>query len=328
MENSLKFQVYPVYYSRNSHASFNAFKLIRGILRFGESGKPKIGLALGAGAARGIAHLGVIDVLRAHDIPIHCISGTSMGAVVGGMMASESLAELWETLRNTSIRSIISNMDPALIPAHGILKGKKAFDMLEGWFGNARIEDTTIPFGCIATDINTGERIVMRNGSIAAAIRASMSIPVIFYPWKFEGSWYIDGGLVDPVPVELCREMGADAVIAVDVLKDLTVTGRDLDLPTHIPGVFREIEVKMKGMFKRNKSAIPGNILELALNAVQMAQKNLTVERFKQSKPDIIISPCLEGYTGSEFNLAEEIAEKGRIATRSQMDKIKKLAGN
>ncbi len=300
-------------------------ELLKRLFRSEEVKKPKIGLALGAGAARGIAHLGVIDVLIENDIPIHCITGTSMGAIVGGMMASGCLDHLRKTLLDTNVRSIISNLDPVLIPMHGMIKGKKAFRMLEGWLGETQIENTVIPFGCIVTDIKTGARVVVRDGHLATAIRASMSIPVIFYPWKFRGKWFIDGGLADPVPVELCREMGADVVIAVDVLNDLTVPEKNAEKPENIPEVLREAEKMLKNLFRRRSNAVPGNILELALNAAQMAQKNLTIERFKQSKPDIIIAPCLEGYTGSEFNLAEEIIDKGRSAATSSIDDIRRL---
>ena len=189
-----------------------------------ELGGKKIGLALGSGAARGLAHIGVLEVLTKEGIPIDMIVGTSAGAGVGALYA-RGLDIDWvkkETLAlATNWTKIAPLIDPSL-PKTGLIKGKKIKDLLAYYIGgNIKFSDLKIPFACIATDIDTGEEVVIERGSVPEALRASISVPTIFTVVKWEGRYLVDGGLVNPVPVSVVKRMGADFVIAVNVAPDI-----------------------------------------------------------------------------------------------------------
>ena len=181
--------------------------------------KQKIGLALGGGAARGMAHIGVLNVLEREGIPIDLIAGTSSGAVVGALYArSKNAGLIKQRVIDLSQRRITRLIDPAL-PRTGFIKGQKFNDLLASFLdGNIKFSDLLIPFACTATDIDTGEAVVFDRGSVIEAVRASISLPGIFTVAKRQARYLVDGGLANPVPVDLARKMGADFVIASNVI--------------------------------------------------------------------------------------------------------------
>ncbi len=180
--------------------------------------RKKVGLALGGGAARGLAHIGVLNVLEKEGIPIDMIAGTSMGAIVGALYAAgKSPAEIRRAMTKLNLYRMVSLIDFA-IPTSGFIKGKKITDWLRSIIGGVHFEDLKIPFACNATDIGLCEEVVMNRGPVAEAVRASASIPVVFTPAKWHGRYLVDGVLLDPIPVRVVREMGADLVIAVNVV--------------------------------------------------------------------------------------------------------------
>jgi NTE family protein len=176
--------------------------------------RPKIGLALGAGAARGIAHLGVLRTLEKYKLPVDFIAGSSMGALVGALYACgidvNFLIKFANELRTKSWVDLC-------MPRTGLISGKKVETMLQMLTRNRTFDQLKIPFAAVTTDIERGEAVVIKEGNVAAAVRASISIPVIFKPVRMDGRLLVDGGVVDRVPVSVVREMGADMVIAVDV---------------------------------------------------------------------------------------------------------------
>lgn len=176
--------------------------------------RPKIGLALGAGAARGIAHLGVLKVLEKYKLPVAFIAGSSMGALVGALYACgidiNFLIKFANELRTKSWVDLC-------MPRTGFISGKKVETMLQLLTRNRNFDQLDIPFAAVATDIERGEPVIIKEGNVAAAVRASISIPVVFKPVRMDGRLLVDGGVVDRVPVSVVREMGADIVIAVDV---------------------------------------------------------------------------------------------------------------
>jgi NTE family protein len=177
---------------------------------------PRIGLALGSGGARGLAHIGVLEVLEAHDVRVDVIAGASIGALVGGLFASGTdLPGLRRIASDTSLRSVLPLFDPSF--RHGSLSGTKLQRLIEGWVGGRRIETCSIPLAVVATDLGSGETVIFREGDLTSAVRASVSVPGVFRPVHLEGRWLADGGLSLPVPAEPLREMGADVVIAVDL---------------------------------------------------------------------------------------------------------------
>jgi len=178
----------------------------------------KIGLALGAGGARGLAHIGVLKALEQKNICIDYITGTSIGALVGGLYALTKDIVLIESLfyRSQTKEFVESFSDPSL--TSGLIKGDKVLNLFSEYIKEETlIEDTQIPFATITTDLRSGERVVLKSGSLKQAIRASISLPVIFSPVEYENYLLVDGGLVEPVPIQAVKEMGAQKIIGVNL---------------------------------------------------------------------------------------------------------------
>ncbi|QQS60906.1 MAG: patatin-like phospholipase family protein [Candidatus Moraniibacteriota bacterium] len=183
------------------------------------SSSPIIGLALGSGGTRGLAHIGVLKILEENNIPIHCIAGSSIGSMIGGYYASGlSVSEIESLASGTNWRKLLSVLfDPNL--RHGLLNGGKVESFLNDTLKEKTIEKCRIPFTAVATDLKTGECVLLNKGAMASAIKASMSIPLVFKPTEKEGKILADGGLSSPVPARIVRGMGADIVIAVNLDK-------------------------------------------------------------------------------------------------------------
>lgn len=179
----------------------------------------KIGLALGSGGARGLAHIGVIKVLEENNIPINFIAGSSIGSLIGGLYAAGlTIKEIEKIALETNWRQIFSVLfDPYF--KQGLISGKKLEKIIKNYLQEKNFEDCKITFSAVATDLKTGEIVIFNKGKISSAIRASMSIPLIFKPVEINGRFLADGGLSSPIPVEVVKSMGADIVIAVNLDK-------------------------------------------------------------------------------------------------------------
>lgn len=183
-----------------------------------KSTTPRIGLALGSGGSRGLAHIGVLKMLEQNNIKIDCIAGTSIGAMIGGFYSAGIDTQALEKIAlDTNWRMIFSLVDPHL--KQGLIGGEKIKKFIEKQVGKKMIENCQIPFTAVATDIKTGEIAHLNNGSLSQAIRASISIPLVFKPVKIGTKMLADGGLSAPVPVAAVRQMGADIVIAINLDK-------------------------------------------------------------------------------------------------------------
>jgi NTE family protein len=180
--------------------------------------RPKIGLALGSGGSKGLAHIGVIKVLEENNIAIDFIAGASMGAMIGGCYASGlSIEKIEEVALDITWRQLLSLVDPNL--KQGLLIGEKVKAFIESHLDGKHFENCRIPFSAVATDLETGESVVLTKGGMAEAIRASISVPLVFKPIEIDGRTLADGGLSAPVPVDIVRNMGANIVIAVNLGK-------------------------------------------------------------------------------------------------------------
>jgi len=190
-----------------------------GILR---KRKLRIGLALGSGAARGLAHIGVLKALIEKGISIDIIAGSSMGALVGACYARKGeIAGLEELVLKTDWKQLVRLADPNLaLMFKGFIHGQKVKELLWAIIGDIEFKDLKIPLAVVATDANTGEEVIIEEGSVVEAVRASISIPAIFMPVKFRDSFLIDGGIVDPVPVKVVKDMGATFVVACNVIQE------------------------------------------------------------------------------------------------------------
>ena len=179
-----------------------------------QTARPKIGLALGGGAARGFAHIGVIKVLESHGIVPDFVVGTSAGAVVGSLYAGGHDAYAMQKIGQQLDEKVFADWT---LTGRGFLKGEALQDFINQHLNKRPLEKLNKPFATVATDLNNGERVVFRSGDSGMAVRASAAVPGVFQPTQFRGKSYVDGGLASPVPVRAAREMGADIVIAVDI---------------------------------------------------------------------------------------------------------------
>ena len=181
---------------------------------------PRIGLALGAGVARGWSHIGVIKAMEAHGFKPDVIAGTSIGAVVGGAWASGGFDAIEVWARSLAKTNFFRFLDFKFLGG-GLFGGKKLHDLMSNSFGNKNIEDLDIPFVAIATELMTGHEIWLDKGDLIDALDASFALPGVFEPIHIDGRWLADGALVNPVPVSVCRALGAELVIAVNLTEDV-----------------------------------------------------------------------------------------------------------
>lgn len=186
--------------------------------------RPRIGLALGSGSARGLAHIGVLRALKEANIEVDLVAGTSMGAVIGAVFASDKIDGLSARLCNLDWPGIVALLDP-VFPRSGLIDGQRVAEFVRAHVPSAHIEGLLLPFAAVATDLMTGEEVVATTGDLTEAVRASIAVPGIVTPVRSNGRILVDGGLVNPVPVSVARAMGADLVIAVDLNHDI-VAGR------------------------------------------------------------------------------------------------------
>ncbi len=182
--------------------------------------KQKIGLALGSGAARGLSHIGILKALKERNISIDMIAGSSMGAFIGACYARKGeIADIEEIILKTDWKQLARLADPHLsLLFKGVIHGKKVKELLRTIIGDIEFKDLKIPLAVVATDVNTGEEVIIKRGSVIEAVRASISIPAIFMPVQFKNRFLIDGGIVNPVPVSVVKDMGAEFVIACNVI--------------------------------------------------------------------------------------------------------------
>ena len=256
-----------------------------------ETKKPKIGLALGSGGARGMAHIGVIKVLEKEGIPIDCIAGTSIGALVGGLYAFFGEVEkLEKAFLETRWRRFFSLFGPSF--KGGLLSQNKLEKYFREKIGKVNIEDLKIKFASITTDFLRGTKIKLDKGDLVKAMLASISVPIIFKPYVYDKKLLADGGLIDPVPVEEVKKMGADIVIAVD-LQSKYFAGKKSDL------------------------------FNFGMRALEIFEIQLSREQLK--KADIVIKPEVEYVSWNKFVKPKEVIAKGQKATTPVIQKIRKL---
>ncbi|MGZ5803696.1 MAG: patatin-like phospholipase family protein, partial [Xanthobacteraceae bacterium] len=192
--------------------------------------RPSIGLALGGGAARGFSHIGVLRTLQKHGIDVQVIAGTSIGAVAGGLYAAGRLDSFEEWARSLTWRRVFGYLDFNLA-GNGLISGQRLCDRLERHLGDRNIEDLSTRFTAVATEIGTGHEHWLSRGRLVDAVRASYALPGVFKPVKINGRWLFDGALVNPIPVSVCRALGARYVIAVNLNFDILGRGSVISTP-------------------------------------------------------------------------------------------------
>ncbi len=301
--------------------------------------RPRVGLALGSGSARGWSHIGVIRALQAAGYPPDMVCGTSIGALVGAVHAAGHLDWLESWVRKLDWQGILALMDFNM--SGGLLEGRRLVDFFRQRFNDEGIEKLSIPFACVATELQTGREVWLREGSVIDAVRASIALPGLFTPAQYEGYLLVDGGLVNPVPVSLCRAMGADVVIAVDLNWDLI--GRragaarvrpDESTEVHAapppkagffswwPGGERDASTTLRADQTVNRSML--GVLVTSLNIMQV---RITQSRLAGDPADVVIRPRLAGIGAMDFDQAAVAIEQGETATRLVMPQIVDVIG-
>lgn len=299
--------------------------------------KTRIGLTLGSGAARGLTHIGVLKALDELDIKIDCISGTSIGALIGaGYAMGMSWQEMEEIALKTDWKLMAKIFSPTLSLSY-LTNNHYLNEFLYSVFGDKTFDDLKIPLSVVAADIESGKMVVINSGSILKAVRASISIPVIFSPVSYESYHLVDGGLVNPTPVDVTRAMGADKIIAVNLRafnphqaifnKNENNENRDKKSPLEKLNLNEKIRQFIKNPLKRkenipadSKQDLPGfgKILYQMFAIVQIQMADLTIQL---AKPDILIEPDTTQYTLFDFLKGNELIE---IGYRSAVESFEK----
>ena len=303
--------------------------------------RPVIGLALGGGAARGFAHIGVLRTLLANGIVPNVVVGTSIGAVVGGCYATGHLDTFEEWARGLQPRNIFGYLDIRL-NGSGLIGGNKLAAQLEASIGNQLIEDLPVKFATVATEVRTGHEIWLTHGRVVDAMRASYALPGIFSPILVGDRWLVDGALVNPVPVSAARALGAEIVIAVNLSND--VFGHSITIFDHgsgpepvEPPVAPEEPAKPKRGFtsffsaertvKREffgSSERPG-ISTVMIDAFNIMQDRITRARLAGDPPDVSLHPRLSDIGLSEFHRAGEAIERGYEEASIRLPELKRM---
>jgi NTE family protein len=292
--------------------------------------RPRVGLALGSGSARGWAHVGVIRVLEEAGIKPDLVCGTSIGALVGAAYAAGELRNLEKWLLGLGITDVLSFMDVRL--NGGIIKGERLMEFFRKSFIDRPIEDLAIPFAAVATALHNGAEVWLREGSTIEAVRASIALPALFTPVVREGRTLVDGALVNPVPVSLARAMGADIVIAVDLGSDLL--GRHLQEEAESEAPVAEVSEWRRKLQENLSAFIPDNsddepelpsMLDVVANSINIMQVRISRSRMAGDPPEAIVTPRLAHLGLLDFHRSKEAIEEGERAAEHALHGIKAL---
>lgn len=314
----------------------------------------KIGLALGSGAARGWAHVGVLRAFAEFGLKPDVIAGTSVGALVGAAYLTGQLEELQRFAQGFGMLDTLKLLD-LTFSRGGLVSVEKAYERFRNEYTDIPIESLPIPFAAVATDLSTGKEVWLREGHLLDVVRASAAIPGMFPAVPHQNMWLADGALVNPVPVSLCRALGAEVVIAINLNGDLSQMPRlskaqlgpvNVSLPEHPVELVTEgnpprqlakplakLAAKLNAVgetarhhfqthFQKPRSPGPG-ILEVMASSIDIMQDRITRSRLAGEPPDVLITPRI-GHIGIlEFERAEELIQLGytaAIAMRPAVD--------
>lgn len=248
---------------------------------------PRVALALGGGAARGFAHIGVIEVLEENGIHPDIVTGTSAGSLVAAMYAS---GKTGKELENVAINMDESALTDWSFPGRGLIRGEALAHYVRETTGNKPLEQMKIPLGIVATDLDSGKPIVFRRGDIGTAVRASSAVPAVFQPVRIGTHEYVDGGLTSPVPVRAARDMGADVIIAVDI--------------SQLPD-----------------GGATGDALHMLLQTFSIMSRSINELELKEA--EVALRPRLVGVAGTDFTVRKKNIEAGREAALAMLPLIK-----
>lgn len=305
----------------------------------GPQRQPRLGIALGGGAARGWAHIGVLKALGEMGLRPEVVAGTSVGAVVGAAYASGHLEDFERWVRKLTRRRVLGLLDVALVGGGGLIEGKRLANLFRERFGDLDFDQLDRPFAAVATELDTGREVWLREGSVVEALRASVALPGLFTPAKLDGRWLLDGGLVNPVPVTLCHALGADVVIAVNLDGDGAggrdrLPARDTEDPgeadegedgllDRLTGSLREGAASVLAPF-RQAEADPG-LFDILARSIYIMQVRITRSRLVGDPPDVVLSPRVRQVALMEFERGAETIEEGERTVRRMQPVLQDL---
>ena len=289
---------------------------------------PRIGIALGSGAARGWAHIGVLKALAAAGLEVAVVCGSSIGAVVGAACAAGRLPELEAFARGLTWRGILGQLDLRVVGG-GLIAGERVTRTLIDLIGHPAIESLALHYGAVATELGSGREVWLRDGDLGTAIRASMALPGLFAPVPVDGQWLLDGGLVNPVPVSLCRAMGAELVLAVNL--NGGIAARHRPAPALVDTERRSLGDLLRGGAGNLLAQLLGggqpqpSYFDVLVGAVNIMQDQITRTRLTGDPPDILVQPRLAQIGVMEFNRADEAIAAGELAMQALLPALQQL---
>jgi NTE family protein len=278
--------------------------------------KPRIGLALGTGSARGWAHIGAIRALEERGVKADLVCGTSIGALVGAAYASGELDRLEEWVTGLAWTKVVRLMD--LTWRGGLIRGQRLFTLFRTIFNDRDIDSLPIPYGAVATELYSGRELWLQRGNLLDAVRASCALPGLFTPVIRDNVVLVDGGLVNPVPVSMCRALGAEIVIAIDLswgkLGPYRERGRAV-APREVPGWLARLRPGwVEKTSKAQERPLIPSIFEVFNTALDVVEMRVARSRLSGDPADVLITPLLPDFATMDYHRAKEAIDEGRAA--------------
>jgi NTE family protein len=292
--------------------------------------KPRIGLALGTGSARGWAHIGAIRALEERGIKADLVCGTSIGALVGAAYASGELDRLEEWVTGLAWTKVVRLMD--LTWRGGLIRGQRLFTLFRTIFDDRDIEGLPIPYGAVATELYSGREVWLQHGNLLDAVRASCALPGLFTPVIRDNVVLVDGGLVNPVPVSMCRALGAEIVIAIDLTWGKLGPYRDRGravAPREVPGWLARLRpgwVEKKSKVVEERPLIP-SIFEVFNTALDVVEMRVARSRLSGDPADVLITPLLPDFATMDYHRAKEAIDEGRASVERMGPLLQQVIG-
>jgi NTE family protein len=300
-----------------------------------DAGELRVGVALSGGGAAGMAHIGVLEELQGAGITIGWVAGSSTGSMVGAACAAGQLAGFRDTMCGLTRRQVLRLFDPTW-PHRGLLEGRRALELVRPYLGD-RIETLPCPYAAVATDLDSGVEVVLREGEVFEAIRASIAVPGLFVPQQWEGRMLVDGGLANPVPVSVARELGAPFVIAVSVL---SMPGDVwLSPPTEEHGMARQLLGRFMARLRhsdiadepngevpapaRSESAEEAGLIAIISRAGAIVHARLAAALLESEPPDFMISVPIAKVGLFDFHRSAELVAAGRVAANRALPSLR-----
>jgi NTE family protein len=307
--------------------------------------RPLIGLALGSGAARGLAHIGILKVLEEEKIPIDLIAGTSIGAALGALYAAGvPVHRMEKVMRELDWHALARLIDPTL-PTSGLMDGNRVATFLAELLPATTFEELRIPLAITATDVETGEALIIRKGNLLEGLRAAIAFPGIFTPVLFGDRFLVDGGLTNPVPLDIAYQMGADKVIGVCTIPRMEDPAGEISLPSetgagrdkgrlhefftsaNIEKLWRDLwQADHPGNDKESgRNRKPPNIFSICSRSVAIMENRINDLQMERTRAELLIRPVFTAFNMLEFHRADEAIAAGEQAARQCIPQLRSL---